>query len=84
MLCGVGYRRSKGLRVKDNVMSGDTPAHAAEGDFAMMPGELSGLLEQIEAEPVPERLLQLALQLQKALADHRVHATRSEELETAF
>lgn len=62
-------------------MSGDTPEHAENGDTIMVPGGLSELLAQIETEPVPARLLELALELQKALAQHRVHATSSERLE---
>lgn len=65
-------------------MSGDTPEHAANGDVMVVPGELSELLEQIEMEPVPERLLNLALQLQKALAQHRVYAKSSERAEVAL
>jgi hypothetical protein len=52
-------------------MSGDKPNDAAQADFAMVPGELGELLTQIELEPVPERLLELALKLQLALARQR-------------
>ena len=62
-------------------MSGDRPEHAANGDVIMVPGELSELLAQIAAEPVPARLLDLALKLQKALAEHRIPATSSDRLE---
>lgn len=55
-------------------MAGDKPSKAAEAGFAIAPGELGDLLEQIEAEPVPERLLALAQQLQKALAARRLAA----------
>lgn len=34
-------------------------------------GKLEQLLREIEKEPVPERLLQLALRLQNALAEQR-------------
>lgn len=38
-----------------------------------IPGELGELLSQIEKETVPERLLELAVELQAALARRRVH-----------
>lgn len=62
-------------------MSGDTPEHAPSGDAIMVPGELSELLAQIATEPVPARLLELALELQKALVQHRIHVTSSDRLE---
>lgn len=37
----------------------------------MMPGEFGALLERIELEPVPERLFELAVQLQAALQLNR-------------
>lgn len=36
-----------------------------------LPGELGFLLEAIEKEPVPDRLLQLAMQLQAVLVRER-------------
>ena len=36
-----------------------------------VPGEFDDLLRQIEKEPVPERLLELALKLQAALVEQR-------------
>jgi hypothetical protein len=41
---------------------------------AMIPGELGELLGQIEREKVPEKLLELAVRLQDALARQRVKA----------
>lgn len=38
---------------------------------APAPGEFDCLLQEIEKEPVPERLLELALKLQAALVAHR-------------
>lgn len=55
-------------------MAGDKPGDAAKAGFAIAPGELGDLLERIEAEPVPERLLALAQELQKALAERRLAA----------
>lgn len=40
---------------------------------AMIPGELGELLVQIEREKAPERLLELAVQLQAALVRRRTH-----------
>lgn len=40
---------------------------------AMIPGELGELLVQIEKEKSPERLLELAEQLQAALVRRRAH-----------
>lgn len=37
----------------------------------MVPGEYGHLLREIEKEPVPERLLELALKLQAALVEER-------------
>jgi hypothetical protein len=55
-------------------MAGRKPKGAAESGHAIAPGELGDLLERIEAEPVPERLLVLAQELQKALAARRLAA----------
>jgi hypothetical protein len=38
---------------------------------AMCPRDVSSLLDEIEREPVPERLLVLALELQEALTRRR-------------
>lgn len=43
-----------------------------------LPPEIGTLLEEIEKEPVPERLLELARQLQEALSERR---RREEELD---
>jgi len=51
-----------------NECSQDNPPRA-EAEPA--PGEFDDLLRQIEKEPVPERLLALARQLQVALAHRR-------------
>ena len=53
-------------------MAGEKPKGAAEAGFEIAPGELGTLLERIEAEPVPERLLVLAQELQKALSARRI------------
>lgn len=55
-------------------MAGREPKGAAEAGFAIAPGELGDLLERIEAEPVPERLLALAQELQRALSARRLAA----------
>jgi hypothetical protein len=60
---------------QDDAMSGEKPTDAAQADPAMVPGELGDLLRQIEKEPVPERLLELALKLQVALARRRAAET---------
>lgn len=57
-----------------DAMSGKKPKNAAAADTRLAPGELGYLLARIEAEPVPERLLQLVLELQKALAERRLAA----------
>ena len=59
-------------------MSGEKPTDAAQAEPAMVPGELGDLLRQIEQEPVPERLLELALKLQVALARRREAETARE------
>lgn len=42
-----------------------------------LPPEVRTILQKIEEEPVPERLLHLALQLQRALVDHRKHSKKT-------
>ncbi len=42
-----------------------------EGRLTSLPGELRLLLREIESEKVPERLLELATELQRALARQR-------------
>ena len=50
---------------------GEREASATETVTETMPGEFDHLLRQIEKEPVPERLLELALKLQAALVERR-------------
>ncbi len=40
-------------------------------DASGLPEELRALLEEIEGEPVPEKLLDLAIRLQEKLRDRR-------------
>lgn len=42
-------------------------------------GELNALLREIEKEAVPARLLELALQLQAALAQHRAEKATTDD-----
>lgn len=46
---------------KHSEVDGDNPT----------PGEFDEILRQIEKEPIPERLLELALKLQSALMERR-------------
>lgn len=45
---------------------------AAQNDLVGIPAEITSILTAIEKEPVPERLLKLALELQEALAKRRL------------
>lgn len=45
---------------------------AAQNDLAGIPADISSILAAIEKEPVPDRLLKLALELQEALAKRRL------------
>lgn len=58
----------------DQDRSGESDPGAGE----TAPGEFDHLLRQIEKEPVPERLLALALELQAALVERR-NRSRGEE-----
>jgi len=44
----------------------------AQNDLAGIPAEITSILMAIEKEPVPDRLLILALELQEALAKRRL------------
>lgn len=45
--------------------------HRLDGSDETFPAEIGKILEDIEREPVPDRLLDLALQLQSALQAKR-------------
>lgn len=49
----------------------DSPENRAAPVPETVPGEFDRLLWEIETEPVPERLLELALKLQTALVEQR-------------
>lgn len=59
------------VRVDMGRVANDMPDREAP---AMIPGELGELLVQIERERAPERLLELAVQLQSALARWRMQS----------
>lgn len=44
----------------------------AQNDLAGIPAEITSILTAIEKEPVPDRLLKLALELQGALTKRRL------------
>lgn len=66
----------------------EDPKGVKAGEPPGIPGEVALLLEKIEREPVPERLLALARELQAALVakrrrEERTSESRSEAAERA-
>lgn len=47
-----------------------------------LPEELGGLLDEIACEPVPEKLLELAIRLREALSKQRAVSSERIDIET--
>jgi len=57
----------------------DSQASGNKSSPAQGEGEFEFLLREIEKEPIPERLLDLALKLQRALAARREHPSSEKD-----
>lgn len=80
--------RSRYWQARDcHLLSVDVTGNARDGHRPVnekAPGELSELLGEIEREETPERLLQLALKLQAALAGQSQDSRRSDSLNSSL